>query len=103
MRKTVAANGVIGPNLDFAPIVESTRNFRWVSRISYQEIVKRGPDVFDQLIYAWVVKAGKPLVVDGFDAVLEPGMFSPQWLRDNRGSKGVSRPTLSFLVNPLPS
>jgi hypothetical protein len=103
MRKTVAANGIIGPNLDFAPIVESTGNFRWVSRISYQEISERGPDAFDQLIYTWVVKAGKPLVVDGFDAVLEPGMFSPKWLRDNLGNKGVSRPSPDFLVNPSPS
>jgi hypothetical protein len=91
-RKTVAANGVIAPDLDLEPLVEATDNFCWATRISYQDILKGGPDKFEELIHKWVVKAGKPLVVDGFDSLLEPWMFTPRWLRDNLGNKGLSRP-----------
>ena len=97
-RRTVAANGVIAPHLDFDPIVEATKNFSWASRISYQDILKDGPDAFETLIYKWVVKAGKPLVVDGFDSLLEPWMFTPKWLRDNQGNKSMSHPPLEALA-----
>jgi hypothetical protein len=104
-RRSIASTGLIAPDLDLASLVEETNNFHWASRISYQDVIKDGLDAFETLIYKWVVKAGRPLVVDGFDAVLEPQMFTPKWLRDNHGNKSASLLTISLahLSNSLPS
>jgi hypothetical protein len=49
---------------------------------------------FEKLVLLHVVIGGKPLVIDGFEEVLDPWVFTPSWLRDNHGDKGRKAPGL---------
>jgi hypothetical protein len=45
---------------------------------------------FEKLVLLHVIIGGKPLVIDGFEEVLDPWTFTPSWLRDNHGEKSTS-------------
>ena len=75
------------PDFDLNQLVESTPNFSYVDRISCEMIDQQGLPAFEKLVLLHVVIGGKPLVIDGFEARLDPWTFSPQWLRDNLGDK----------------
>ena len=51
-------------------------------------IAENGLEKFEKLVLLHVVIGGKPLVIDGFEEVLDPWTFTPSWLRDNHGDKG---------------
>ncbi|KAF2833996.1 hypothetical protein CC86DRAFT_462217 [Ophiobolus disseminans] len=77
----------IPPDFDVRTFVETADNFQYVDRISYEMIANNGIDQFEKLILLHVVIGGKPLVIDGFEEVLDPWAFTPSWLRDNHGDK----------------
>ncbi|KAG6104326.1 hypothetical protein E4U14_005771 [Claviceps sp. LM454 group G7] len=68
------------PNLDLQHLVDQTPNFKWVQRVSRNQIRSLGQLEFEKLIKIHVVDGGKPLVVDGWDAVLPKRLFNARWL-----------------------
>ena len=80
----------IPPDFDVCTFVETADNFQYVDRISYEMIANNGIEQFEKLVLLHVIIGGKPLVIDGFEEVLDPWTFTPQWLRDNHGDKGKS-------------
>ncbi|KAH7380017.1 hypothetical protein BKA66DRAFT_571099 [Pyrenochaeta sp. MPI-SDFR-AT-0127] len=77
----------IPPDFDVRTFVESADNFQYVDRISYEMIATNGVEQFEKLVLLHVIIGGKPLVIDGFEEVLDPWTFTPSWLRDNHGDK----------------
>ncbi|KAF2117725.1 hypothetical protein BDV96DRAFT_570800 [Lophiotrema nucula] len=77
----------IPPDFDVRTFVETADNFQYVDRISYEMIAQNGIDQFEKLVLLHVIIGGKPLVIDGFEEVLDPWTFTPSWLRDNHGDK----------------
>jgi hypothetical protein len=77
----------IPPDFDVRTFVETADNFRYADRISYEMIKSHGMEQFEKLVLLHVIIAGKPLVIDGFEEVLDPWTFTPSWLRDNHGDK----------------
>lgn len=78
----------IPPDFDVQALVENTENFQYVDRISVDMIHDQGVEQFEKLVLLHVVISGKPLVVDGFEDVLDPWTFTPEWLAANCGDKG---------------
>lgn len=77
----------IPPDFDVRTFVETADNFQYVDRISYEMIANNGIEQFEKLVLLHVIIGGKPLVIDGFEEVLDPWTFTPSWLRDNHGDK----------------
>ncbi|KAF2690860.1 hypothetical protein K458DRAFT_326781 [Lentithecium fluviatile CBS 122367] len=77
----------IPPDFDVRTFVETADNFRYADRISYEMIKNNGIEQFEKLVLLHVIIGGKPLVIDGFEEVLDPWTFTPSWLRDNHGEK----------------
>lgn len=77
----------ISPNFDLLKLVEENENFEYASRISIEKIQQEGLELFEKLVVLHVIIGGKPLVIDGFENVLEPWLFTTKWLNDNHGSK----------------
>ncbi|KAF2872448.1 hypothetical protein BDV95DRAFT_593823 [Massariosphaeria phaeospora] len=77
----------IPPDFDVRTFVEMADNFQYVDRISYEMIANNGMEQFEKLMLLHVIIGGKPLVIDGFEEVLDPWTFRPSWLRDNHGDK----------------
>ncbi|KAF2794685.1 hypothetical protein K505DRAFT_374485 [Melanomma pulvis-pyrius CBS 109.77] len=77
----------IPPDFDVRTFVETADNFQYVDRISYEMIASNGIEQFEKLVLLHVIIGGKPLVIDGFEEVLDPWTFTPSWLRDNHGDK----------------
>ena len=77
----------ISPDLDLAALVESTPNFEYVVRISYDMIEQQGLEQFEKLVLLHVIIGGKPLVIEGVHAHLDEWTFTSQWLKDNHGKK----------------
>ncbi|KAK2748696.1 hypothetical protein FQN57_000277 [Myotisia sp. PD_48] len=82
-----AAFEPISPDLDLSALVESTPNFEYAVRIHCAAIEQQGIRNFEKLVLLHVIQGGKPLVVEGYQDYLERWIFSPQWLKDNHGSK----------------
>lgn len=80
----------IPPDFDVRTFVETADNFQYVDRISYEMIASNGMEQFEKLVLLHVIIGGKPLVIDGFEEVLDPWTFTPSWLRDNHGEKSAS-------------
>jgi hypothetical protein len=59
-------------------------------------IAANGIEQFEKLVLLHVIIGGKPLVIDGFEEVLDPWTFTPSWLRDNHGDKGVTASSLTL-------
>ncbi|OCK77409.1 hypothetical protein K432DRAFT_428019 [Lepidopterella palustris CBS 459.81] len=77
----------IPPDFDLRTFVENADNFQYVDRISWEMVVQQGIEQFEKLVLLHVIIGGKPLVIDGFDEVLDPWTFTSQWLKDNHGDK----------------
>ncbi|SLM40596.1 JmjC domain [Lasallia pustulata] len=89
----------ISPDLDLATLVEETPNFEYVVRISCDMIDHQGLEAFEKLVLLHVIIGGRPLVVEGFQDRLDPWTFTPQWLRDNQGTKFEQARTLTKQEN----
>lgn len=77
----------IPPNLNLTRLVEAYDHFDFCPRIRYDDIQAHGVDRFEKLVKKHVVTDGKPLVIEGFENVLDPWTFSAKWLKDNVGDK----------------
>ena len=82
-----AAFEPISPDFDAGALVEETENFYFVDRIDVDMIEKNGMEQFEKLVTLHVIIGGKPLVVEGFQDILDPWTFTPRWLQDNHGDK----------------
>jgi hypothetical protein len=89
----------IPPDFDVRTFVETADNFRYADRISYEMIKNNGIQQFEKLVLLHVIIGGKPLVIDGFEEVLDPWTFTPSWLRDNHGEKVESARNLTTKEN----
>lgn len=98
-----AAFGPIPPDLDLKVLVEATENFEYAPRITYKAIEEHGMDKFQKLVLTHVIQNGKPLVVDGYEERLDPWLFTPKWLRDNHGDKGMITWIPREVCSDLPS
>jgi hypothetical protein len=77
----------IPPDFNLHQFVETNENFQYVDRISVDTIPEQGIEQFEKLILLHVIIGGKPLVIDGFEELLNPCIFSEKWLRENYGDK----------------
>lgn len=76
-------------DLDLNTLVESTSNFDYVTRLPYQMLKEHSIQHLEQLVLLHVVIGGKPLVIENWGDVLDPWLFSPEWLQQHMGKKGV--------------
>ena len=77
----------ISPWLNVDKLVESTDNFEYVARVSYDMIAAQGADALDKLVLLHVILGGKPLVIEGFDASLPRHLFNHGWLDEKHGTQ----------------
>ena len=75
------------PDLDLPGLVQRTPNFKWVQRVSRSQIRNLGPQGFEKLVLVHVIAGGKPLVIDGWDAVLPKWLFSADSLEKTYDKK----------------
>ncbi|RCI14243.1 hypothetical protein L249_5992 [Ophiocordyceps polyrhachis-furcata BCC 54312] len=75
------------PDIDVRALVDRTPNFRWVQRVSRSQIRNLGPQEFERLVQIHVIAGGKPLVIDGWDAVLPKWLFNVDWLEKTYDKK----------------
>ncbi|RDA90123.1 hypothetical protein CP533_3011 [Ophiocordyceps camponoti-saundersi (nom. inval.)] len=75
------------PDIDVRALVDRTPNFRWVQRVSRSQIRNLGPQEFEKLVQIHVIAGGKPLVIDGWDAVLPKWLFNADWLEKTYDKK----------------
>ncbi|RDA86622.1 hypothetical protein CP532_1047 [Ophiocordyceps camponoti-leonardi (nom. inval.)] len=75
------------PDIDIRALVDRTPNFRWVQRVSRSQIRNLGPQEFEKLVQIHVIAGGKPLVIDGWDAVLPKWLFNVEWLEKTYDKK----------------
>jgi hypothetical protein len=78
----------ISPDLDLNALVENTSNFDYVTRLSRQILKDHSIQHLEQLVLLHVVIGGKPLVIENWGDIIDPGLFSPRWLQDKIGKKG---------------
>ncbi|KAF4584256.1 JmjC domain-containing protein [Ophiocordyceps camponoti-floridani] len=77
----------IPPDIDLQALVDNTPNFRWVQRVSREQIRNLGTQEFEKLVQIHVIGSGKPLVIDGWDAVLPKWLFNVDWLESTYDKK----------------
>ncbi|KAL4727545.1 hypothetical protein ACLX1H_004228 [Fusarium chlamydosporum] len=70
----------IPPDLDLYSLVDKSPNFKWVQRVSRNQIRSLGQQEFEKLVLIHVIIGGKPLIIDGWDAALPKGLFDVAWL-----------------------
>lgn len=76
------------PDIIVNQTVESIPNFEHVRSISCDDIDRNGLEHFSHLYDYWVIKTGRPLVIKGFQDLLDRKLFSSEWLQRNYGKKG---------------
>ena len=77
----------IPPDLDLPSLVDRTPNFKWVQRVSRDQIRNLGQQEFEKVVSMHVIAGGKPLVIDGWNRVLPKGLFSAEWLEQTFDKK----------------
>lgn len=77
-------------HLDVKELVETTDNFVFAARISYEAVDTLPREDFDNLVRYHVIMLGVPLVVEGFYEHLDKRLFSSRWLQKNGQSKSLS-------------
>lgn len=78
----------ISPEFDLDSFVQSSENIKYVTRLSKEIIKYHSAGSIEALVFAVVVKGGRPLVIEGWEPSLPSSLFSRQWLEDNLGDKG---------------
>ncbi|KAJ6783612.1 hypothetical protein PWT90_04464 [Aphanocladium album] len=77
----------ISPDLDFRSLVDEVPNFKWAQRVSRTQLRNLGPQEFEKLVLMHVIIGGKPLVIEGLDAVLPKRLFNTKWLEEHYDKK----------------
>lgn len=75
------------PDLDLYGLVDRTPNFKWVQRVSRNQIRNLSQQEFEKVVLMHVVLGGKPLIVDGWDSLLSKRLFSAEWLEEAHDKK----------------
>lgn len=78
----------IPPDLDLDALVENTDNFDYVTRLPHEMLKEHSIQHLEQLVLLHVVIGGKPLVIENWGNILDPYLFSSQWMQDQMGKKG---------------
>ncbi|PMB73452.1 hypothetical protein BM221_000875 [Beauveria bassiana] len=91
----------ISPDLDLHSLVDEFPNLKWAQRVSRNQLRNLGAQEFEKLVLMHVIIGGKPLVIEGFDAVLPKWLFSPDWLEKKYDKKGAMQSDAFFLDNHL--
>ncbi|OAA58864.1 JmjC domain-containing protein [Cordyceps fumosorosea ARSEF 2679] len=81
----------ISPDLDLRSLVDEVPNLKWAQRVSIGQLRGLGPQEFEKLVLMHVINGGKPLVIEGLDAVLPKWLFSSEWLEKKYDKKGEKR------------
>jgi hypothetical protein len=71
----------ISPDLDLNALVENCSNFDYVTRLPTEMLKEHSIQSLEQLVLLHVVIGGKPLVIEGWEDMLDHWLFSPQWLQ----------------------
>lgn len=77
----------VPPDLDLPALVDRTPNFKWAQRVSRAQIRNLGQQEFEKLVAIHVIAGGKPLVIEGWDAVLPQDLFDVAWLEQTYDKK----------------
>lgn len=77
----------IPSDLDLDGLVDRTPNFKKVQRVSRNHLRSLAPQEFEQLVLIHVILGGKPLVIEGWDALLSADLFSSKWLEQTYDKK----------------
>lgn len=75
----------IPPDLDLYDLVDRTPNFEFAERVPASKVRRRLQ--FESLVWHKVIKQGKPIVIEGWDAKLPESIFSARWLEENYDKK----------------
>lgn len=87
-QKARAAFEPIPYDFDIEDLVNKTEHMRFAMRFNVSQIKHYGLAKFEQIVKNYVVNQGKPLVVEGFaDDMLDPWLFSRDWLVNNAGDQ----------------
>lgn len=86
-QRPAAAFEPISPNLDLDYLIDNTPKWKRINRIPIEKVLTRGYDALEELIVSHVIVGGIPLIIEGFDRVLDNHMFTPQWLQAKYGDK----------------
>ncbi|TWU78948.1 hypothetical protein ED733_008064 [Metarhizium rileyi] len=77
----------IPPDFDLHALLDRTPNLKWVQRVSRTQILGLGQQGFEKLVQIHVIAGGKPLVIDGWDALLPKELFNVDWLEKTYDKK----------------
>ncbi|KAF1738639.1 hypothetical protein CRV24_000565 [Beauveria bassiana] len=91
----------ISPDLDLHSLVDEFPNLKWAQRVSRNQLRNLGAQEFEKLVLMHVIIGGKPLVIEGFDAVLPKWLFSPDWLEKKYDKKERVRDIVSQSDVPM--
>jgi hypothetical protein len=89
------------PDIIVDETVKTIPNFEFATRITCDSIDLMAREDLASLVHHWVVKLGRPLVIEGFQDRLDTGLFSSEWLQENYGKKGKRSPH-DFVGRPGP-
>lgn len=76
------------PDIIVDETVKTISNFEFARRITCDGIDSMAREDFASLVHHWVVKLGRPLVIEGFKDRLDKELFSSEWLQKHYGKKG---------------
>ncbi|POS85669.1 hypothetical protein EPUL_002494 [Erysiphe pulchra] len=77
----------ISPEFDLDSFVQSSENIKYVTRLSKEIIKYHSAGSIEALVFAVVIKGGRPLVIEGWEPSLPSSLYSRKWLEDNLGDK----------------
>lgn len=78
----------ISPEFDLDSFAQSSDNINYVSRLSKEILNEHSAGSIEALVFAVVIKGGRPLVIEGWEPCLPSSLYSRQWLECNHGHKG---------------
>jgi len=76
------------PDIIVDDTVKAIANFEFARRITCDGVDSVAREEFVSLVHHWVVRLGRPLVIEGFKDRLDKELFSTEWLQKNYGRKG---------------
>ncbi|KHJ33015.1 putative at hook domain-containing protein [Erysiphe necator] len=89
----------ISPEFDLDSFAQSSDNINYVSRLSKEILNEHSAGSIEALVFAVVIKGGRPLVIEGWEPCLPSSLYSRQWLECNHGHKVESVRDISNEAN----
>ncbi|KAF7883400.1 uncharacterized protein EAF02_005320 [Botrytis sinoallii] len=75
----------LSPNIDLDALVEDNASFDHVRRLPQSDLEAHTVQSLEQLVYAYVVQEGRPLILEGWGSYMPPWLYSSKWLEENLG------------------